>query len=107
MTLFNRRIFVSSALATVGSSSLLRRFGMAQSVSRSAQEPANPLVLWYDKPATQWVEALPIGNGSLGAMVYGGGEDSAPEKELLRLNDDTLWSGFPRDGNNSDAKHYL
>jgi alpha-L-fucosidase 2 len=107
MALFNRRTFVSSALATAGSSTLIRRLGMAQSASSTTPEPTSPLVLWYEKPATQWVEALPIGNGSLGAMVYGGGEDSAPEKELLRLNDDTLWSGFPRDGNNSDAKHYL
>jgi alpha-L-fucosidase 2 len=78
MALFNRRTFVSSALATAGSSTLIRRLGMAQSASSTTPEPTSPLVLWYEKPATQWVEALPIGNGSLGAMVYGGGEDSAP-----------------------------
>lgn len=47
-------------------------------------------VLWYDSPATDWYEALPIGNGTLGAMVYGG-----VEKETLQLNENTLYSGEP------------
>lgn len=46
--------------------------------------------LWYEQPAANWNEALPIGNGSLGAMVYGG-----VEHETLALNADTLWSGSP------------
>lgn len=48
--------------------------------------------LWYDAPAQRWLEALPIGNGSLGAMVHGG-----VSSERLDLNIDTLWSGLPRD----------
>ena len=55
-------------------------------------------VLWYDKPASEWVEALPIGNGRLGAMVFGG-----VSRERLQLNVDTLWDGFPRDANNPAA----
>lgn len=48
------------------------------------------LVLWYEKPATTWVEALPIGNGRLGAMVFGGvGE------ERIQLNEETIWAGPP------------
>ncbi len=47
--------------------------------------------LWYRRPATRWLEALPIGNGSLGAMVWGGADE-----ERLDLNLDTLWSGAPR-----------
>jgi alpha-L-fucosidase 2 len=47
-----------------------------------------PLRLWYDKPAAQWLEALPIGNGRLGAMVFGG----APH-ERLQFNQDTLFAG--------------
>lgn len=47
--------------------------------------------LWYDRPATDWVEALPLGNGHLGAMVYGG-----PGGELIALNDDTLYAGEPQ-----------
>ncbi|MBQ8575552.1 MAG: glycoside hydrolase family 95 protein [Clostridia bacterium] len=46
-------------------------------------------VLWYNHPAKEWVEALPLGNGSLGAMVFGG-----VDKETVGLNLDTLWSGF-------------
>jgi hypothetical protein len=48
------------------------------------------MLLWYDRPATEWVEALPLGNGRLGAMVYGGAAE-----DLIRLNDDTLYSGEP------------
>lgn len=46
--------------------------------------------LWYQQPAKLWTEALPIGNGRLGAMVFGG-----VERELLQLNEATLWSGGP------------
>jgi alpha-L-fucosidase 2 len=50
----------------------------------------NPLKLWYDKPAANWNEALPIGNGRLGGMVFGG-----VTEEHVQLNEDTLVSGFP------------
>jgi len=46
--------------------------------------------LWYDRPARVWTEALPLGNGRLGAMVWGGLED-----ETVSLNEGTLWSGYP------------
>lgn len=52
------------------------------------QQTTSPLKLWYRQPATQWVEALPVGNGRLGAMVFGG-----VASERLQLNEDTLWSG--------------
>jgi len=52
----------------------------------------NALRLWYPRPATQWVEALPLGNGRLGAMVWGGGKH-----ERLQLNEDTLYAGGPYD----------
>jgi alpha-L-fucosidase 2 len=58
--------------------------------------------LWYRSPARQWVEALPIGNGRLGAMVFGG-----VELERLQLNEDTLWSGAPHDYVNPGAAQYL
>ncbi len=62
----------------------------------------NPNLLWYDKPATQWVAALPIGNGRVGAMVFGGvGE------ERLQLNEGTLWAGGPYDPVNPQAKDAL
>ena len=52
------------------------------------QPTTSPLKLWYRQPAAQWVEALPVGNGRLGAMVFGG-----VARERLQLNEDTLWSG--------------
>ena len=61
-----------------------------------------PLELWYDRPASQWVQALPIGNGRLGAMIFG-----EVIEEHLQLNDDTLWSGAPRDWDNPKAKDVL
>ena len=69
-----------------------------------AAEPApeNPLVLWYDKPAVKWVEALPIGNGRLGAMIFGG-----VNQERLQLNEGTLWAGGPYDPVNPQAKEAL
>jgi alpha-L-fucosidase 2 len=68
---------------------------------------AGDLTLWYDKPAGKWIDALPLGNGRLGAMVFGGGESGAVPQEMLALNHDTLWSGKPRNGNNPDAKNHL
>ncbi|MEK3780116.1 glycoside hydrolase family 95 protein [Paenibacillus sp. FSL R5-0810] len=58
--------------------------------------------LWYRKPAAEWNEALPIGNGRLGAMIFGG---TAEEK--LQLNEDSVWYGGPRDRNNEDALPHL
>ncbi|MFO7634619.1 MAG: glycoside hydrolase family 95 protein, partial [Caldilinea sp.] len=58
--------------------------------------------LWYTSPAATWVEALPVGNGRLGAMVFGG-----IERERLQLNEDTLWSGGPRPGDNPTARAVL
>src|ERR1700674_744983 len=63
---------------------------------------SRPLVLWYDRPASQWVEALPIGNGRLGAMVFGGSAN-----EHLQLNEDTLYAGGPYDPNNPEALRAL
>ena len=54
--------------------------------------PDSPLTLWYRQPANEWVEALPIGNGRLAAMVFGG-----IEQERIQLNEDTLWAGGPYD----------
>jgi len=58
--------------------------------------------LWYKKPASDWNEALPLGNGRLGMMVYGG-----INQERLQLNEETLWSGRPQDADNPDCKSAL
>ena len=58
--------------------------------------------LWYDKPATHWLEALPIGNSHLGAMVYG-----QTDGEVIQLNEETFWSGSPHDNNSQESLEYL
>ncbi|MCC6234924.1 MAG: glycoside hydrolase family 95 protein [Verrucomicrobiales bacterium] len=68
----------------------------------SAPADESPLVLWYDRPAAKWVEALPVGNGRLGAMIFGG-----PQQERLQLNEGTLWAGGPYDPVNPAAKEAL
>jgi alpha-L-fucosidase 2 len=67
---------------------------------QSADDPN--LKLWYNKPATIWEEALPLGNGKTGAMVFGG-----ISTERFQLNDITLWSGYPEDGNNPAGPEIL
>ena len=59
-------------------------------------------VLRFDKPATKWTEALPLGNGRIGAMVFGGTED-----ERLQINEGTLWGGGPHDYTNPEAYSHL
>ena len=61
-----------------------------------------PFLLWYRKPAEQWEQALPVGNGRIGAMVFGG-----LHEERLQLNEDTLWSGGPYDPVNPEAREAL
>jgi alpha-L-fucosidase 2 len=61
-----------------------------------------PNLLWYDKPAARWVEALPVGNGRLGAMIFGG-----VAQERLQLNEGALWAGGPYDPVNPEAKAAL
>ena len=63
---------------------------------------AADLTLHYTRPATEWVEALPVGNGRLGAMVFGG-----IHQERLQLNEDTLWAGGPYDPANPEARDAL
>ncbi len=59
------------------------------------------LKLWYDKPAEKWTEALPLGNGRIGAMVHGG-----MSEEKICFNEDTLWSGYPHDKNEPERYVY-
>ncbi|GAA5507432.1 glycoside hydrolase family 95 protein [Novipirellula caenicola] len=64
-----------------------------------APAPENPLTLWYRKPATRWeTEALPVGNGRLAAMVFGG-----VNNERIQFNEETVWDGVPTDYNNPEA----
>ncbi len=63
---------------------------------------AEPWRLFYDKPATKWSEALPVGNGRLGAMVFGG-----VAEERIQFNEDTLWTGQPHEYQHNGAVEYL
>ena len=65
-------------------------------------QKSNSLKLWYESPASIWEEALPLGNGKMGAMVFGGAF-----KERYQLNDLTLWSGGPNDGNKPNGPEIL
>lgn len=67
-----------------------------------AQQEDQTLKLWYDKPATQWVEALPLGNGRIGTMVFGD-----PVHEQFQLNEETVWGGSPHNNTNPKAKDAL
>jgi hypothetical protein len=79
-----------------------RRIGFCQRAvfltTGHAGDSANSLTLWYRQLATNWTSALPIGNGRLGAMIFGG-----VERERLQLNEDTLWAGGPYDPDNTNA----
>jgi len=74
--------------------------GILLTGSRPDKLPENEL--WYRNPANVWTEALPIGNGRLGAMVYGG-----ISLEHLQFNEETLWDGYPRDHHSEGASEWL
>lgn len=67
-----------------------------------ADHPADHHRLWYDKPAQVWTEALPLGNGRLGAMVYGN-----PAQEQIQLNEETIWAGRPNNNANPEALEWI
>lgn len=66
------------------------------------QAAAQEYKLWYDEPAQVWTEALPLGNGRLGAMVFGN-----PGVEHIQLNEETIWAGRPNNNANPDALEYI
>lgn len=68
----------------------------------NADKPEGEDLLWYRQSASVWEEALPIGNGRLGAMIFGGVSD-----ERIQLNEHTLWDGYPMDRNNPKARTSL
>ena len=82
-------------------SSIALYLALLSSVSGFSQDNKD-LKLWYSKPATVWNEALPLGNGRLGAMVFGD-----PVNEKLQLNESTFWSGGPSENNNPDGPKVL
>lgn len=77
-------------------------FGLASCVESVKEAKDNNQRLWYDRPAEHWLEALPLGNSRMGAMVYGG-----VLEEEIQLNEETFWSGGPHDNNSKTSLQYL
>ncbi len=73
-----------------------------QTAAAQALPTQNRNQLWYEQPAQVWTEALPLGNGKLGAMVYG-----IPGHERIQLNEETLWAGSPNNNANPEALQHL
>ena len=76
--------------------------GAVYSTAAANEAEYDGLELWYERPASQWVEALPVGNGRLGGMVFGG-----IEMERIQLNEDTLWGGGPYNPAREGAREAL
>jgi alpha-L-fucosidase 2 len=89
----------SNAAAEVGSD---KESDQEVKILGMARPTVGPLTLWYRQPARKWEEALPVGNGSLGGMVFG-----RVDKERIQLNVDTLWAGGPKDRHNPRALEAL
>jgi alpha-L-fucosidase 2 len=82
----------------------MRRIGLVLIglLAVACESLAGDAVLWYRRPAPQWDHALPLGNGRLGAMMFGN-----VNRERIQLNEQTLWMGGPRDTSNPDARANL
>ncbi len=102
-------------MALLGSAFTASRLSLAALLRPAAQDAteasagANESLLWFQTPASEWSHALPVGNGRLGAMIFGGrgGGVAGAQHERIALNEETLWSGAPRNWNNPDAVHHL
>ena len=77
-------------------------FAALSATAEDLPENTTSSLFWYNEPATEWSAALPIGNGRLGAVIYGG-----TDLERIQLNEDTLWSAGPHDYDNPDAYSHL
>jgi alpha-L-fucosidase 2 len=82
--------------------SLLLFAGFPGLLAAQPGESNGGLTMWYDKPAAKWVEALPVGNGRIGAMVFGG-----PAEERIQFNEDTCWKGKPHEYQHEGAVKVL
>ncbi|HEX4028858.1 MAG TPA: glycoside hydrolase family 95 protein [Terracidiphilus sp.] len=92
---WSRRRFLRTAAL---SSAVLARQSISNAWADEIRTPSKGPLLFYEQPAAAWPDALPVGNGRLGAMVFGN-----PAKERIQLNEETVWDGERRDRNNPQA----
>ena len=74
----------------------------SRSMAITSSDNKTNYTLWYDKPANAWLEAMPLGNSRLGAMVFG-----KTDVEEIQLNEETFWSGGPHNNNSASSIYYL
>ncbi|RSL15664.1 alpha-L-fucosidase 2 [Edaphobacter aggregans] len=91
-----RRRFLTTS--TAAAAALSKRAAFAASLPSTPQDNDTPYKLFFNQPATQWSDSLPVGNGRLGACVFGN-----PSRERIQLNEDSIWDGEHRDRNNPKA----
>jgi alpha-L-fucosidase 2 len=92
------RLFIKSLLFSLF---ILFLFASCQN-TKSKKDISTSYNLWYNQPAQEWTDALPVGNGRLGAMVFGG-----THHERIQFNEESLWAGTRRNCNNPQSKKYL
>ena len=90
------------ALAAISVAALIAAHAATEDAMSDTSSKNPALIMRYDAPASAWHQALPLGNGRLGAMVFGG-----VARERLQLNEDSLWSGGPQDADNPEALESL
>lgn len=110
MSELSRRSVLAAAAASTAATAMSDGTAHAEPGAVDTSMPAapesgrgsRPMRLWYQAPAREWLEALPVGNGRLGAMVFGG-----TDTERLQLNEDSLWAGGPNNYARPDAVRHL
>jgi hypothetical protein len=95
-----KRLSINQLAHLRAPAALLVLAALTLTVSARVDQPLFKLT--YDKPASKWTEALPLGNGRIGAMVFGGTAD-----ERLQINESTLWGGVPHDYTSAGAYNHL
>src|SRR5512142_2318826 len=95
----------SSNVVGSGRSSLLLEMvmvGLGATLLHASTNPLSTTQLWFDKPASSFHQSFPLGNGRIGAMIFGG-----VNEERIVLNESSLWSGSPQDADRPEAHEVL
>ena len=100
--LMTRRFFPMPTQLTACRLFAVLILGCASALCGAAEPNQRDMLLWYRQPATNWLQAMPVGNGMIGAMVFGG----VPQ-ERIALNESSFWSGRPHNYDNPEAFKYF